>query len=48
MLFRRINIAIAVSEITVIKRITTVNTPTETPNTRPLTVDEPEVPVTVN
>ena len=46
--FRRTRIAITVVEMTVIKRMITARTPIETPNTRPLTVNELEVPVTVS
>ena len=47
--FRLTKIAIAVIEMMVIKKMATVSTPIETPNTRPLTVNElvNEAPVTV-
>ena len=45
--FRRTNVDITVIEMTVIKRMATVRTPIETPNIRPLTVNELEALVTV-
>ena len=44
--FRRTNVIITVIEMIVIKRMTTIRTPIETPNTRPLTVNELVAPIT--
>ena len=46
--FRRTRIAITVIEMNVVKRMITVRTPIETPNMRPLTVNELEAPVTIS
>ena len=46
-IFRRTRTAITVIEMIVIMRVIAIRTPTETPNVRPLIVNELESPVTV-